>query len=57
MKSSDAKPLNVWNFLIKLAFLSGPHIYYFTLFHFNGTENDLHIAIRVKWLKLHTAAW
>ncbi len=51
------KPLNaVWNFLLKLAFLSGSYIYV-QLFHFNCIEKDLHIVIRIKWLNLNIAAW
>ncbi len=51
------KPLNfIWNFLIKLAFLSGSYIYV-QLFHFNCIEKDLYIAIRVQLLNLNIAAW
>ncbi len=51
------KPLNaVWNFLLKLAFLSGSYIYV-QLFQFNCIEKDLHIVIRIKWLNLNIAAW
>ncbi len=42
------KPLSaVWNILLKGAFLSDCYIYV-QLFHFNCTEKDLYIEIRVK---------
>ncbi len=42
------KPLSaVWNFLLKWAFFLGSHVYD-QLFHFNGNENNLFIAIQVK---------
>ncbi len=45
-----------WNFLLKLAFISGSYIY-IQLFHFNCIENDIYIAIRVKLLNLNIGAW
>ncbi len=30
---------------------------YVQLFHFNGNEKNLFIAIKVKWLNLHIGAW
>ncbi len=51
------KPLSaVWNFLLKLGVLSGSYVYV-QLFHFNGNENNLFIAINVKLLNLHIEAW
>ncbi len=51
------KPLSaVWNFLLKLSFFSGSYVYV-QLFHFNGNEKNLFIAIKVKLLNLHTQAW
>ncbi len=51
------KPLNaIWNFLLKLAFLSGSCIYV-QLFHFNCIEKDLYIAITVKLMNLNIGAW
>ncbi len=47
---------DVWNFLLKIAFLSGTYIYV-QLFHFNCIEIDLYIAITVKWLNLNIGAW
>lgn len=43
-----------WNVLIKLAFFSGSYIYG-PLFHFNDSENNLSIGIKLKLLKLHMA--
>ncbi len=46
------KPLSaVWNFLLKLAFCSGCYVYV-QLFLFNGNENNLFIAVKVKLPKL-----
>ncbi len=46
------KPLRaIWN-----CFFSGSYVYV-QLFHFNGNENNLLIAIKVKLLKLHVRAW
>ncbi len=51
------KPLSAnLNFLLKWAFLSGSYIYV-QLFHFNGREKYLYIAIRVKLLNLNIGAW
>ncbi len=51
------KPLSaVWNFLLKLAFFSQAPVFV-KLFHFNGNENNLFIAIKVKLLNLHIGAW
>ncbi len=51
------KPLSaIWNFLLKLAFLSGSYIYV-QLFHFNCIEKNLYITIRIKLLNLNIAAW
>ncbi len=51
------KPISaIWNFLQKLAFLSGSYVYV-QLFHFNGNENNLFIAVKVKLLNLHIGAW
>ncbi len=58
MKSSDAKCrlkfLIKKKVLIKFAFFSGSYIYG-TSFHFNDSENNLFIGIKVKLLKLHMA--
>ncbi len=59
MRSSDTKASNlraIWNFLLKLAFFSGSYVYV-QLFHFNGSEKNLFIAIKVKLLNLHLRAW
>ncbi len=37
----------IWNFLLKWAFFSGSYVYV-QLFHFNGDEKNLFIAIKVK---------
>ncbi len=51
------KPLSAaWNVLIKLAFFSGSYGYV-QLFHFNNSENNLFIGIKVKLLNLHIGAW
>ncbi len=36
--------------------LSGSYVY-IQIFHFNGHENNLFIAIKVKLLNLHIEAW
>ncbi len=47
------KPLSaIRNFVLKLAFFSGFFVYV-QLFHFNGIEKNLFIAIKVKLLNLH----
>ncbi len=46
------KPLSVvWNVLLKLVFFSGLYVYV-QLFHFNGKEKNIFIAIKVKLLNL-----
>ncbi len=46
------KPLRaIWN-----CFFSGSYVYV-QLFHFNGNENNLLIAIKVNLLQLHVGAW
>ncbi len=51
------KPLNAfWNFLLKWTFFSGSYVYV-PLFHLNGNEKNLFIAIKVKLLNLHIGAW
>ncbi len=46
------KPLSVvWNVLLKLVFFSGLYVYA-QLFHFNGKEKNIFIAIKVKLLNL-----
>ncbi len=42
-------------FLLKLVFFSGFFVYV-QLFHFNGKERNLFIAIKVKLLNLHIGA-
>ncbi len=45
------------NFLLKLAFFSQAPVYvYVQLFHFNGNEKNLFIAIKMKLLNLHIGA-
>lgn len=42
------KPLGViWNFLLELAFFSGCYVYV-ELFNFNGNENNLLTAVKIK---------
>ncbi len=54
MKSSDEKASKCrLKCIVKFSFLSGSYVYV-PLFHLNGTENNLFIAIGVKLLNLHT---
>ncbi len=57
MKSSDEKVskcrLKMYS---KMRILSGSYVYVL-LFHINGNENNLFIAIGVKLLNLHTGVW
>ncbi len=46
----------VWKFLLKSAFFLGSYVYV-QLFHFNGNENNLFIAIKVQLLNLHIGVW
>ncbi len=38
-------------------FISFISYVYVQLFHFNGNENNLFIAVKVKLLNLHIGAW
>ncbi len=46
----------VWISFLKLALFSGSYVYV-QLFHFNGNEKNIFIAIKVKLLNLHIEAW
>ncbi len=58
MKSSDAKASKCrLNFFCQISIVLRLLYVYVQLFHFNGNEKNIFIAIKVKLLNLHIGAW